>query len=157
VSSPSDPFDLLAMLDRGSAGIVDEAATALDRSHLPHYEGLAAEERVRRLRSLFDVVRLSLQTRDLVPIHDYAEHLARERFDAGFDIAEVLTAFNVLEEELWRRTVAEAAPAQLADAIGMVSTVLGAGKSSLACAYVALASRGRVPSLDLTALFRGTA
>jgi ribulose 1,5-bisphosphate synthetase/thiazole synthase len=69
----------------------------------------------------------------------------------------VLTAFNVLEEALWRRTIAEATPAQLVDAIGMISTVLGAGKSSLSCAYVALASRGRVPSLDLTALFRGTA
>jgi hypothetical protein len=157
VSTASEPFDLLAMLDRGAADLVDEAASALERSHLPHYEGLGAEERTRRLRSLFDVVLLSLQARDLVPIHDYAEALARERFDAGFDIAEVLTAFNVLEEGLWRRTVAEAAPAQLADAIGMISTVLGAGKSSLACAYVALASRGRVPSLDLTALFRGTA
>lgn len=145
------------MLDREAPGIVEEAAAALDRSHLPHYEGLGAEERSRRLRSLFDVVVRSLQTRDLVPVHEYAEALARERFAAGFDIAEVLTAFNVLEEVLWRRTMAEAAPAQLADAIGLISTVLGAGKSSLACAYVALASRGRVPSLDLTALFRGTA
>jgi len=33
----------------GAADIIGEAATALDRSHLPHYEGLSAEERVRCL------------------------------------------------------------------------------------------------------------
>jgi hypothetical protein len=153
----SQPFDLLAMLDQDAVAIVDESAGALERSHLAHYDEVGTDERRRRLQSLFDVVVLTLRSRDLVPMHDHAERIAQERFAAGVDIAEVQTAFNVLEEVLWRRTVAAAPPDQLADAIGLISTALGAGKGALARTYVALASKGRVPSLDLTALFRGTA
>ncbi len=151
----TDRFDLTALLEHDAVAIVDEAAGALERSHLPHYEEAGAAERRRRLEGLFDVVRASLRDRDLIPMHVYAEHVAEERFAAGVGIAEVQTAFNVLEEVLWRRVVAAAAPDELADAIGLVSTVLGTGKDSLARTYVALASKGRVPSLDLTALFRG--
>jgi len=48
-------------------------------------------------------------------------------------------------------------PADFAEAIGSVSTLLGAGKDALALAYVNLASHARVESLDLSRLFRGTA
>ena len=64
-------------------------------------------------------------------------------------------AFNVLEEALWRHVVTGTAPDDLPDAIGLVATVLGAGKDSLARTYVMLASERHVRSLDLTALFRG--
>ena len=90
-----------------------------------------------------------------MPALDYAQQVAEERFAAGVGIAEVQTAFNVLEEVLWRRVVATANPDQLADAIGLLSTVLGTGKDNLARTYVALATKTHVPSLDLTALFRG--
>jgi phosphate uptake regulator len=99
------------MLDQDAVAIVDESAGALERSHLAHYDEVGTDERRRRLQSLFDVVVLTLRSRDLVPMHDHAERIAQERFAAGVDIAEVQTAFNVLEEVLWRRTVA-AAPAR---------------------------------------------
>jgi hypothetical protein len=40
--------------------------------------------------------------------------------------------------------------------VGLLSTVLGAGKDSLAREYVSLASRQHVTSLDLSTLFEGT-
>jgi hypothetical protein len=58
---------------------------------------------------------------------------------------------------MWRRVVAEVPAADLAEATGLLTTVLGFGKDALARSYVSLASRRHVPSLDLTALFRGTA
>ena len=85
----------------------------------------------------------------------YAETVARERYEGGFDVFEVQTAFNVLEEATWRHVVASVDPAGLGEAIGVVATVLGAGKDTLARTYVALATKRHVPSLDLTALFRG--
>lgn len=77
--------------------------------------------------------------------------MARERFNARFDIFEVQTAFNSLEREMWRRLAAGVPE----EAIGVLSTVLGAGKDVLGCTYVSLAVNRRVPSLDLSALFRG--
>jgi hypothetical protein len=154
---PSEqPFDVTALLEREAVAIVDDAAAALDRSHLAHYEEVGSDERRRRVQSLFDVVITSLNSRDLIPIHRYAEAIAHERFEAGIHIGEVQTAFNVLEEALWRYVVSATDPNDLADAIGLVATVLGAGKDNLARTYVALATERHVPSLDLTALFRGS-
>lgn len=150
-----EPFEVTASLQLGSAAIVDAACQALDRSHLAHYEDVGADERRRRIQSLFEVVIASLDQRDLVPVQRYAEAVARERFDGGFDVSEVQTAFNVLEEVTWRHVVMSTDPASLAEAIGAVATVLGAGKDILARTYVALATKRHVPSLDLTALFRG--
>jgi hypothetical protein len=60
-------------------------------------------------------------------------------------------------EVIWRRITARMEPQQYPEALGLVSTVLGAGKQALAIEYVALVSRNRdVRSLDLTALFKGT-
>jgi hypothetical protein len=61
----------------------------------------------------------------------------------------------VLEETLWTWIVRELSPGQLGEALGLVGTVLGAGKDELARTYVALASRSHAPSLNLEALFRG--
>jgi len=46
-------------------------------------------------------------------------------------------------------------PDELAEAVGLLSTILGFGKDALARTYVSLASHRRVPSLDLSALFSG--
>jgi hypothetical protein len=67
----------------------------------------------------------------------------------------VQSAFNSLEEVVWARMLAELPPAELAEALGLVSTVLGAGKDALARRYVSLAARTHAPSLDLSALFTG--
>jgi hypothetical protein len=56
---------------------------------------------------------------------------------------------------MWRRVISAEPPADLAEAIGLVSTVLGYGKDAVARKYLSLASKRHVPSLDLSALFAG--
>jgi len=141
----------------GSAdAIIDEAVKALGRSHLTHHERAGLEEDRTRLQDLFTVVVDCIRDRQLAPTARYAEALAHHRQAGGFDIGEVQVAFNVLEEAMWRRIAALAPPDQLAEAIGLLTTVLGAGKDVLARTYVALRADQRVPSLDLSALFAGT-
>jgi hypothetical protein len=135
--------------------ILDNAARALERSNLRHYAEAGPDASRDRLGQLLTLVATCIRQRDLVPMIDHASHVAKERFAAGFDIREVQTAFNVLEEAIWERVVDAIPPRDLADAIGMVGTVLGTGKDTLARTYVSLASQQHVPSLDLTALFRG--
>jgi hypothetical protein len=95
--------------------------------------------------------------RDLVPMLDHAREVARERFQDRFDLQEVQTAFNVLEEVIWRWITARLEPPDYPEAFGLASTVLGAGKQALGVEYVSLAShQGGVQSLDLSALFKGT-
>ncbi|MGA3147867.1 MAG: hypothetical protein ABSF33_10355 [Acidimicrobiales bacterium] len=137
--------------------VLEAASASLARDHLAHYEASGAAESGRRLSDLFDLVVDCLAKRNLEPITEYANNVAEERFNAGFNIAEVQTAFNVLEETIWRVVIAPLPTEELLESAGLIGTVLGTGKDALARSWVALATSEHVPSLDLTALFEGRA
>ena len=96
-----------------------------------------------------------MKERNLGPMVAHAGTIAVERFNAGYDLWEVQTAFNVLEETLWQQVLKGMPAEQYAEALGLVSTVIGAGKDALARSYVSLASKSRAPSLNLESLFTG--
>lgn len=137
--------------------VLEAASASLAHDHLAHYEASGAAESGRRLSDLFDLVVDCLAKRNLEPITEYANNVAEERFNAGFNIAEVQTAFNVLEETIWRVVIAPLPTEELLESAGLIGTVLGTGKDALARSWVALATSEHVPSLDLTALFEGRA
>jgi len=150
-------MDLDALLLTVEEGVLDEAYSALQRSQVTHYE-LAGEALTRqRLAELFHLVVGAIGTRQLGDLSQHVEQIAVERFNHGFDIYEVQVAFNALEEAMWRRVVAASPPDELAEAIGLLSTVLGFGKDVLTRTYVSLASKQHVASLDLSELFGGAA
>ena len=96
-------------------------------------------------RVAFKIVRMALKT----AVADPAE------IDAlSPTMDEVQTAFNVLEEAIWKRIETEIPHDDLARSLALVSTVLGSGKDRLARSYVALATQSQVPALDVQALFR---
>ncbi|NIR49050.1 hypothetical protein GWO43_11415 [candidate division KSB1 bacterium] len=148
-------MDLIQLLEDNYQVIIDEASNSLARAHLKHYEQAGAEQTQDRLKSLFELTVRSVKKKNLAPMISFSEQLAWERFNAGFDLYEVQTAFNVLEETIWKRILKELPSAAFAEAFGLVSTVLGAGKDALARTYVSLASESKTPTLDLTELFEG--
>lgn len=152
----SRAMSLLSLIAARSEEILRESAASMERAHLPGYAAAGKEATEERLRTLLDLVRLSLAENDLSHVTRHAETVARQRWESGVDLSEVQTAYNVLEESIWRRVVAEAPPADLAKDLGLVATVLGAGKDVLARTWVSLAAKTRVESLDLTSLFKGT-
>ncbi len=147
--------DVLEMLTQEGDAIVESAATALERSGLRHYAEAGPDAAHDRIEALYALVLQSVSTRDLVPMVEYATQVARERFEAGFDISEVQAGFHMLEQAIWSTVIEAMDPSGLAEALGLVGTVLGAGRDALASTYVSLASHQHVPSLDLSALFRG--
>ena len=148
-------MDLDVLLLEAEPGVVDGAYSSLHREHVSHYE-LAGETFTRQaLADLFDLVVVAISTRDLSAMSAYAERIATERFNHGYDISEVQMAFNSLEDAMWRYVVAAEPPEDLAEAVGLLSTVLGYGKDAVARRYLTLASKRHVPSLDLSALFAG--
>jgi hypothetical protein len=156
VSDPGGASNALELLTARRAEIVGEAEAALERAHSPHYETAGLEQVRARLEALYDTLLDALGRRDLGPMLAYAQRVAAERFDAGYDLSEVQAAFNALEEATWSRIFAELDPSQFAEALGLVSTILGAAKDALARTYVSRATNAHAPSLDLNALFAGT-
>ena len=144
------------LLHERTAEIIDQAMKAMSRSNLKQYEKAGEEHIHQRLKALYVLTARAVKERNLGPMVAHADTVARERFLAGYDLWEVQTAFNVLEETIWTRILKDLPPSEYAEALGLISTVLGTGKDTLARRYVALASKMKSASLNLHALFTGT-
>jgi hypothetical protein len=149
-------MSIVQLLQNHAGEILDNAYRAISRAHLRNYETSGPEQTRQRLQALYELVLQCVRERNLTPIRVYAKTIAAERFASGFDLWEVQTAFNVLEEAIWLRILKELQPAQFAEALGLVSTILGAGKDTLARTYIGLASKTHAPLLNVQSLFAGT-
>jgi len=150
-------MELQQLLRDQGESMLQNAFQAMERSHLKSYEQEGMARAKQRLRDLYILTMRAVDDRKLGPIIAHAEAIAQERFAHGFDLWEVQTAFNVLEEAIWNRIIRELPPSSYAESLGLVSTVLGAGKDSLARAYVSLASKTKAPTLNLNSMFSGAA
>jgi len=150
-------MDLHSALLSAKKELVDHASAAVDKLGLEHYGQAGPDATRQRLEDMYDLVLSAIRDRDLTDVVSFADGIAEERFSAGFDVAEVQLAINVLEATVWQHVVAQVPPEDLAGDIGLVSTVFGCVKDELARRYVSLAAQRHVTSLDLSALFRGVA
>ena len=151
------PFDLAAFLVARRASILDAAGTEVASRHLPHYEAAGTGEVGKRLVTLFDVVVVAASERHLDSALTYSDTIASERQQSGHHLSEVQRAINALEEQLWHALLEDAPPDDQGHALGVVSTILGAIKDRLACAYVSRAASKPTHTLRIDELFRGTA
>jgi len=152
----SNPMTLIQLFQERSNDIIAEVEAALARAHLKSYEAAGARRVHLRIDTLYEHTVRCVEERNLTPMRVYARNIARRRFESGYDLAEVQTAFNVMEEAIWSRILNELEPAQLGEALGLVSTVLGVGKDVVAQTYVSLASKSKAPSINAQSLFTGT-
>ena len=144
------------LLHERSASIIDAACEAVARSHVKSYEKEGTAHTHQKVKALYVLTARAVKEKNLGPMIAHVEAIARERFSAGYDLWEVQTAINVLEEAIWKHVLDELPPTDVGEALGLVSTVLGAGKDALARRYVSLASKTKAPSLNLHSLFSGS-
>jgi len=147
---------LLELLQERQTEILEATYEAVKRSQLKNYEKAGDEHTHQRLKALFVLTVRAIKERNLGPMIAHAETIAHDRFSAGYDLSEVQTAFNVLEEAIWLNILKHLPATEYAQALGLVSTVLGAGKDCLARRYVSLASKTKSTSLNLQSIFSGT-
>ena len=121
-------MDVYAVLKNMTTEILDAAEHTLRTAHFAHYESWGDQLTRASLGDLYEHIMISLHHRDLAHIIRHCEGLAAERFNAGFDLIEV----------------------------GMLSSVLGAGKDAAARTYVQLATHRHAPAIDVNALAEGT-
>lgn len=148
-------MNLIQLLETSEEKTVAEASNALECSHFKHYRKSGIEENQKRLKLLYRLLQQCVESKSFIPLTDHIRDIARERFNCGFALHEVYMAVNILEETVWKRIINCLNPLEFAEALGLVSTVFGAGKYTLANTYVSLAGQTKVPSLDLSELFKG--
>jgi hypothetical protein len=143
--------DILELLERDEEAIVAEALTAV--SWLEHYGRDGEEIGRERLRSLVRLVAGAIRTQDLAELVEAAERIARERRAAGYDRAEVASAFSAVEEAIWHRAYQAMPAGDQAWAVGLVGTALAHAREALLRAF---AEAGAAPAhVDMSPLFRG--
>lgn len=145
-------MDLIEVLINNRTDILDKSVKLLNCAHLKNYSSLDETERINRLSKLYDLVIQCIKSKNLFYIVEFSEKIANERFDKGFDFHEVHTAFNVLEESIWDIIMQNMPPEDFGESLGFVSTILGAGKESLANTYIQLSAKKKVKNLDLSSL-----
>jgi len=134
--------------------VVREAEGALTRSRERHDESVAASEVEIPLETLFDPLPDAVRSatsartsRTRTPSHE-------ERF--GYDLSEVRGAFNALEAATWTRMIAELRPTISRRRLASSARSSVRRRTHSGREYVSCATRAQTPSLDLTALFKGT-
>lgn len=149
-------MNVVELLTRDSTELIEGATDTVLRARLGHYAARGRDEVRGYVAKLYGLLVACVGSKDATAMIEHARAIAGERYAAGFDLQEVQTAINVIEEAVWKRILAELPPAEFARSIGLVSTVLGMAKDVLARSYVSLATSTHAPSLDLKALFEGT-
>ena len=106
----ADLMELTELLRERSDDLVAEAMAELRQAHLKHYEAESRSTVRERLATLLDLTLQCLSCGRADSMIDYTTRVARERFAGGYDLLEVQTAMNVLEETLWKRILASMEP-----------------------------------------------
>jgi hypothetical protein len=149
-------MDLIKLLEANTDKIITDAYNSVCKDKLKGYSKVGKEKTKAKLSDLFKKVLQCVKKKELIPMLNYTEKIAKERFASGYDLFEVQTAINSLEVAIWSIIFKDVKPEKLAEYLGLISTVLGAGKDHLARTYVSLATKSKAPSLNLQNLFAGS-
>ena len=148
-------MNIFECLHQNQTDIIRTAFDSLLRSNLKHYSSSSANDNWQRIEKLFDLTSHCIKEKNLVEMIEYSEKIAAERYNTGYDLHEVHAAYNVLEEAIWGTILKNLEPKDFGEALGLISTVLGAGKETLALTYISLTGKKKPESLDLSELFKG--
>lgn len=118
--------------------ILFDATEFLSRSNLEHYNQMNTERLRARLARLYYVTRECAETSKLEPMKKYIAEIAPNRYDSGFELYEVQTAINILEECFWKNIVDRVDPAEKMPALVRTQEILCAAKNTLAKSYLEL-------------------
>jgi len=150
-------MDVAGFLVDHRASILAAADAEVVGRRLPHYDAAGTAEITKRLELLFDVVVAAAGQNNLDAALAHADQIAADRHQTGHDLSELQRAINALEEQLWRAVMDDVPVEAQGHALGVVSTVLGAIKDRLACAYVSRTANRAIHTLRIDELFRGNA
>jgi malate dehydrogenase (oxaloacetate-decarboxylating) len=134
-------LEMTDLLREKSNDLLTGAVSELHRARLQHYEAEGLQTMRDRMAHLLDQTLICLDTGRAEPLIEWAKRVSRERFSSGYDLFEVQTSINILEEAIWRMVLSSVERGELSNALGLANTLLGMAKDKLAREYVALVSQ----------------
>jgi len=136
---------LVELLENSSEKVVKDSVETMRRVNVKHYSFNGPESLRKKIYLLYDHVFQSVIHKNVVPFVSYVQKMAAQRFESGFELQEVQTVLNVLEESLWREVLYQMPREDQLKALGLISSIVGSGKDALARTYVNLAQE-KIPA-----------
>lgn len=130
---------LAKLLKRWSDDLAHRSSLELHDARLVHYEGVDREENRRRLMAWLERASESLEAGRADLVVEHARRIAVERFEAGYELAEVQTSINIVEETLNKRILGTMRPEDATRALCMANALFSIVKDVLAQTYVSQA------------------
>ena len=128
-----------AVLASAEDRVVDEAVAALAQLNQVARRASRPAECHRNMRQLFALMLRCIREGRAGSIIKPSGQIAAHCFTAGVSLDEVQAEFTVLGQVLWRHMTGSLSGEQLVKALGLLHTIVDAGKDALARTYVALA------------------
>jgi hypothetical protein len=92
---------LVKLLETNSEKIITDAYKSVCKDKLKGYSKAGQEPTKEKLTDLFKKVLQCVKKKEMIPMLNYTEKIAKERFASGYDLFEVQTAINSLEVAIW--------------------------------------------------------
>lgn len=128
-------MNLLEMLYHKTDLILLDTTDGLVKAHLTHYNILQPELVRFRLMKLFNALVKSIEKNSCEEITDFMGKISGERYELGFELYEVQTAINILEESLWKKIQKYIDDDKQIAAMKQVSDILSKAKDKLVDEY----------------------
>lgn len=129
---------LLEMLYNKPDLILLDSTDCLVRAHLEHYEAITPELIRSRLNRLLQALTKCVEINSTDGMIKYMNKVSDERFEVGYEVHEVQTAINILEECLWKKIQQHVDNDQQTAAMKQVTRILDTAKEELASEYALL-------------------
>jgi hypothetical protein len=129
---------LLELLYNKPDLILLDSTDSLVRAQLQHYTQLNPEKIRLRFLKLFNALVKSVEINSCEDMVKFMEKVSDERFESGYEISEVQTAINILEETVWRKISLFVDEDKQVAAMKQVTCLLGKAKEELASEYALL-------------------
>ncbi len=129
---------LIELLHNKPDMILLDSTDNLVRSNLKHYKKLNPENIRIRLMKLFHTLIECVEAGSCDQMVKFMERVSEERYESGFEINEVQTAINILEESLWRQIGKFVDSDKQVSAMKEVTCILTKAKEELANEYALL-------------------
>ncbi|MCI0448357.1 MAG: hypothetical protein L0Y79_01050 [Chlorobi bacterium] len=118
--------------------ILLDSTNCLVRAQLQHYKPLSPELIRFRFLKLFQALVKCVETNSFNGIIKFMDKVSDERYELGFEIHEVQTAINILEECLWKKILKFVDDDKQISAMKQVTRILCNAKMELAGRYALL-------------------
>jgi hypothetical protein len=97
-----------------------------------------------------------LKDKDIIKINNFADKIARDRYESGFKLNEILTALNLFQSVFYNYCFNLLTKKGMLENINLLNMFFNVLKDEISCTYLKLSGNCVNNNLDVKPLFKGT-